>query len=65
MNFFHEIFARFGVPDPIVSDNWTQFTSSWFKIFFIPYKYNTSRSLRITQDRTDRRNAFGYIQKGS
>lgn len=41
INFLHKIFGRFGVPDSIVSDNGTQFTSSEFKF-----------SLQIISNRT-------------
>ena len=32
-NFSYQNFARFSVPDTIVSDNWTQFITSEFKVF--------------------------------
>ncbi|XP_029639528.1 uncharacterized protein LOC115214468 [Octopus sinensis] len=34
INFLHELFSKFSVPDTIVSDNGTQFVSSEFKRFY-------------------------------
>ena len=60
IGFLHELFARFGVVDCVVTDNATQFTSNEFKQFCDTYqvKHNT------IQGQTDRRRGLWIPWRG-
>ena len=53
INVLHELFARFGVVDTLVTDNGTQFTSSEFKHFCECFQVKHITTRRTTHGRTD------------
>ena len=51
IGFLHELFARFGVPDYVVSDDDTQFTLAEFKDFYNTFQVKHVTTHNTTQDR--------------
>ena len=57
INYLHELFARFGVVDCLISSNATQFTSSEFKEFCETYQIKHITTPQYYPEATDKPNA--------